>query len=459
MKQASFDSELDKAPHRRSPVEEGATYAISAPTLDRLQVLWENRRFLVRVAAYALLCSALIAFLIPKRYQSTAQLMPPNSQSSSGMALAAAFAGKLGGDLGGLAGDVLGLKSSGDLFIGILRSRTVQDDLITKFDLRNLYGERLWKDARRTLTANTLISEDRESGIITITVTDKDPQRAAAMAREYVTELNLVVTQLTTSSARREREFLEGRLAQVKQDLEDAEKDFGQFASKNGAIDIKEQGKAMVGAAATLQGELIAAESQLQGLKEIYTENNVRVRSLRARVTELQAQLAKMGGKYNGYSDSADSTDESLYPSIRKLPVLGVAFADLYRRTKVQEAVFETLTREYEMAKVAEAKEIPSVKVLDSPDVPERKSFPPRLLIMALGTSFCLGFGVLWVLGLDFWSELDQQAVQKVLVNQITRSVNARMPWALPNGSPFQAACHTVWVKFVRRHPRPEDGR
>jgi capsule polysaccharide export protein KpsE/RkpR len=250
--------------------------------VDRLRLLWEERRFLFRISVYGLAIFTLIAFLIPKRYESSAVLMPPDDQSNSGMMLAAALASKVTGSLGGIAGNMLGVKSSGDLFIGILRSRTVQDDLITKFDLRKEYGTSQWDKTRKILAARTMISEDRKSGIITITVTDNDPRRVAAVAAEYVAQLNIVVSKLSTSSAHRERVFLEERLTQVKQDLESAEKDFSQFASKNGAIDIKEQGRAMVESAAVLEGQLIAAQSELQGLKQIYSENNVRVRSLRA---------------------------------------------------------------------------------------------------------------------------------------------------------------------------------
>jgi capsule polysaccharide export protein KpsE/RkpR len=453
--QTTSSSELEVA-LRPQPVVNDAGEATGDPIMDRLPLLWEKRKFLFRITAYGLLAFTVIAFLIPKRYQSTAQLMPPESQSSSGMALAAEFAQKLGGALAGLSESALGLKSSGELFVGIFRSRTVQDELINKFDLRRVYREQLYEEARRKLTANTLISEDRESGIITITVTDTNPQRATAMAQEYITELNSVVSQLTTSSARREREFLEGRLIQVREDLETAEKDFSQFASKNATVDIKEQGRAMVGAAATLQGELIAAESQLQGLKQIYAENNVRIRSLRARIAELQRQMQQMGGREEIATDATSEQNGQLYPSIRKLPLLGVPYADLYRRTRVQEALFETLTREYELAKVTEAKEIPSVKVLDPPNVPERKSFPPRLLIMVLGAFFSFGLGVIWISGDALWREIRPQAPQKIFVREVVRSVNATMPWAPPNGSLIQAASHKVWTRLVRRRPRLE---
>jgi uncharacterized protein involved in exopolysaccharide biosynthesis len=416
--------------------------------VDRLRLLWEERRFLFRISVYGLAIFTLIAFLIPKRYESSAVLMPPDDQSNSGMMLAAALASKVTGSLGGIAGNMLGVKSSGDLFIGILRSRTVQDDLITKFDLRKEYGTSQWDKTRKILAARTMISEDRKSGIITITVTDNDPRRVAAVAAEYVAQLNIVVSKLSTSSAHRERVFLEERLTQVKQDLESAEKDFSQFASKNGAIDIKEQGRAMVESAAVLEGQLIAAQSELQGLKQIYSENNVRVRSLRARISELQSQLQRLGGKQEVGADATASDSSDLYPSIRKLPLLGVPYADLYRRTRVQEAVFETLTQQYELAKVAEAKEIPSVRVLDPADVPEHKSFPPRLVIMVLGLIFSFACAVVWVAAKSRWAEISPDAQHKVLAEEVFATVNSHMPWATPNGSRFQAKSHQVWKRI-----------
>jgi capsule polysaccharide export protein KpsE/RkpR len=376
--------------------------------------------------------------------------MPPDSQSNSGMAMLAAMASKTGSGLGAFAGDLLGMKSSGALFIGILRSRTVEDRLIDRFDLRRIYSIRLEENARRKLEEDTSISEDRKSGILTITVTDNEPKRAAAIAQAYVEELDRLVAQVSTSSARREREFLEERLKAVQLDLENAEKEFSQFASKNSAIDIKEQGRAMVEAAATLEGQLIAAKSELEGLKQIYTDNNVRVRATRARIAELQNQMDKIGGKGESTSSANSAQGDPLYPSIRKLPLLGVAFADLYRRTRVQEAVFEALTQQYELAKVQEVKETPSVKVLDDAHVPEKKSFPPRLMIMFLCTFLALTGATVLVLGRARWAEVEPTAPGKIFAQEVFQTVNAQMPWATPNGSRVQAATHHVWTRLVR---------
>ena len=427
-------------------------------SLRRLRRLWQERSFLIRAATVGLFLGTLLAFLLPKRFESSVQLMPPDGQSSSGMALLAGLAARTGNGLGAFAGDLLGMKSSGALFIGVLRSRTVEDRLIERFELKHVYGARLEESARRTLSENTSISEDRKSGIITIAVTDRDPKRAAALAQAYVEELDREVAQLSTSSARREREFLEDRLKTVQAELETAEKDFSQFASNNTAIDIKEQGKAMVDAAATLEGQLIAAKSELEGLKQIYTDNNVRVRASRARVNELQNQLEKIGGKGESPSSSGNrGSGDSFYPSIRKLPLLGVTYADLYRRTKVEEAVYETLTQQYELAKVQEVRETPSVKVLDSPTVPEKKSFPPRLEIMFLCTFLAFAGAVALTLVKANWEEIDTQNPGKVLAKEVFRSANEHMPWAPPNGSRLHAMTHRIWLRLVRQNDSASD--
>jgi uncharacterized protein involved in exopolysaccharide biosynthesis len=425
--------------------------------IEPLRILWGKRILVGRAVLAGLLFGTLLAFLLPTRYESSTQLMPPDNQSGSGVAMLAALTAKTGGGLGGYAGDLLGVKSSGALFIGILRSWTVEDRLAKRFDLKKVYGVRLQVDAHRELEENTAISEDRKSGIITITVSDRDPQRAATLGQAYVEELDRLVAGLSTSAAHRERVFLEGRLRAVKLELDQASQQFSQFASKNTAIDIKEQGRAMMDAAATLMGQLIAAESEQKGLEELYTPNNVRVRAVQARITELRRQLEKMGGKTTNEPSDAGATGDSLYPSIRKLPLLGVTYGDLYRQTKIQEVVYETLTQQYELAKVQEAKETPSVKVLDPARVPERKSFPPRLLIMFLCTFLAMAGSAVWVLGRERWEETDPKNPGKALATDVFQTLNAKMPWAPPNGSRLQTMTHRIWMKLARQSRSTED--
>ncbi len=450
---------VPELPEHRLPVAPGPeeTSQENGKSVAYLQLLWQHRRVLARAVLYGFLVSALLAFLIPVRYESTARLMPPDSTQTGGLAMAAAALSGGAGGLGGIASDVLGLKSTSDIFVGILTSRTVQDQLIRQFDLKKLYSDRRMEDARRDLAERTGISVDRKSQIITLTVTDHDAKRAAAMGEAYVAELNRLVAELSTSSARRERIFLEERLKAVSQDLEAAEKEFSQFSSKNTAIDIKEQGKAMVEAAATLQGQYIAAQSELEGLKQVYTDNNVRVRSVRARIAELKRQLEKLGGKGEQGSESSDQQADFLYPSIRKLPLLGVTYADLYRRTRVQEAVFESLTKEYELAKVQEVKEIPTVKVLDSANIPEKKSFPPRLLIIFLGMTLAFAAATTWVFGKTTWDQTDSNDPRKLLAQEVFTTVKAHLPKFSRNGSVNHEASESFSGDIQR--PSDEDDR
>jgi uncharacterized protein involved in exopolysaccharide biosynthesis len=416
-------------------------------TLDRTWLLWESRRLLGHFALCGLILATIVAFLIPKQYESTARLMPPEKDTSSPLAMMAAMAGSgssSGGGsesgLGQVASDLLGAKSQGALYTMVLEGRTIADGLIQRFDLRNVYGVRYWEDARKRLASRTEITEDRKSGVIVIKVKDRDPRRAAQMAQAYVEELNRLVAAVSTSAARRERIFIEQRLKTAKQDLDTAAKQFSEFASQNTAIDIPEQGRAMVEAAAILQGQLIAAQSEVQGLSQIYTNSNVRLRSARARVAEIQRQLVKMSGDNSSFGSGAtgppsnpasvpkdlnskepDPTD--IYPAIRELPLLGVRWADLYLQNRIQEKVYELLTSQYEISKIEEAKETPSVQVYDVADVPEKKSWPPRLLIMVIGMILSFFIGAGWIVGRKEWQDMDSRDPRKQLADHVGHEI------------------------------------
>ena len=259
--------------------------------------------------------------------------------------------------------------------------------------------------------------------------------------------------------------FLEERLKVAKHDLDDATNQLALFSSKNSTLDIQQEGKAMLEAAGAIAGEMIAAQSQVEGLRQIYTDHNSRVRAMQGRVAELRRQLEKLGGTQKSpakeapastfaKSQAADppagpaadppadpSTDpraasfgDMPYPTIRSLPLLGAKYSDFYRRAKIQETVFELLTQQYELAKVQEAKETPSVKVLDPGTVPEKRSFPPRLLIMFLGTVLALSLSVVCVLGSNQWQQTDLDDPRKMLAQEVAATVRARVSWHMRNG-------------------------
>jgi uncharacterized protein involved in exopolysaccharide biosynthesis len=404
-----------------------------------LDLIQHNRRTLLRIVLAGLVISAAIAFLIPKRYEAVARLMPPD-QSDMNTAMLGALTAKAGDAISAVAGNVLGLRTSGATMVGILESRTIQDDLINQFDLRKVYSEKRYNDTRKILEKRTNISEDKKSGIIAISVEDTNPDRAAALAKAYVTDLNTRISQLTTSSAHRERVFLEGRLQSVKLELDAATLKLSRFSSQNKTFDPQVEGKAMMEAASSLQGQLIAAETELKGLEQIYGPENSRVRAASARVAELRNKLTTMSGSSGGASDnSAALSSSQLYPSLEQLPLLGNTYYDLARRAKIDEAVFEVLTKQYELAKVQEAKEIPSIKVLDEPVVPETKSWPPRLFIIIFGTFVAFAFGCIWIMAAAGYQNLDSHDPRRLLVDRFIDPISSR---SLNPAANFRDASH-----------------
>ena len=370
-------------------------------SLEVLSQIWARRGFVLKAALAGGVVAIAIALLLPKKYESTTRLMPPDKNHGNLAAVA-----KLLGDqnMGSLAAEAMGVQAPGALYVQVLGSRTVEDDLIQRFDLRRVYGKKLWKDARNELARNTNIAEDRKSGIISVTVTAKSPQLAADLARRYVQALNDLMAQLDASAAHRERVFIEERLKQVKGDLDHNSMLLGQFSSRNETFDPKEQGKTMVEAAARLQGELIAAEAELRGLQEIYGPENSRVRAAEGKVAELRRDLKGMQG----------SNDEEMdYPSIRKLPLVGLQYSDLYRNVRIQEAVFESLTKQYEMAKVEEARDIPSVRVLDEAEIPEVKSHPKRTPIVLFGIFLGGALAAAYIVTSNLWRNASDEAPLK----------------------------------------------
>jgi capsule polysaccharide export protein KpsE/RkpR len=396
----------------------------TAPTplsIAVLRALWVNWRTIGRFLGVGLILSTAIAFLIPSEYRSTVQLMPPGWQSSA-TRLAAPFSGISIATPGSssLATGLLTIRSPSGPLLGIIGSRTMQDDLISRFDLQRVYHVRYLADARKILGRRTDATEDKPTGIISIAVTDRDPARARDIAAAYVEELDKLVVTMDTSAAHRERVFLEQRLKDVQSNLEASEQQLSHFSSRTETMDQTTQSRAMLDAISRVQGELIAAQSELHGLETTYSDESVRVKQAKARVATLSGELQKLEGvRGNGTPDAG--ADQS-YPSLRQLPLLGATYADLYRNTKTLEVAYELLSRELEAAKIEEAEEIPSVKVLDPPVIAQKKSFPPRLLLIAGGTFLSLLIGGVWIMGLEVWRRIDPSHSARVFAREVAAS-------------------------------------
>jgi len=387
--------------------EPSAQDSFGINSLDFFSVVWPKRWWLAKLAVCSAIAAVIIALVLPNQYESTATLMPPDDTALSGGPLTAALEGVDVSEMSSAAA-LFGNQTTGDVIVGVLQSRTVQEDIIKHLDLIHVYRTKYLADACKELNSRSRIGQDKKSGIISITVTDTDPNRARQIANDYVNELNMLITRLSSSSARRERIFLDDRLKTVTLELNQASQSLGEFSSQNRTENIQDQAKAMLDATGTLQGELIVAEGDLKSLEATYGPDNARVQGAKARVSELRSNLEKMSGEGHEGSES-DFTSDEIYPSLRQLPLLGETYENLYRRTTMLETIYVLLSKQDEIAKVEEAEETPSVRILDQPNVPEKKSSPHRLMIVLAAILFSALCGTSWLMGKAWWTWSAQQ--------------------------------------------------
>jgi tyrosine-protein kinase Etk/Wzc len=392
---------------------------------SRLALLWDRRRVLFDASLWGAALALLAALLSPSRFTSTARLMPPDPPLMEQLALLRSLC-----ELAGFSmeSSKTGASSTfiipANVFATILSSDSIQNGVIEKLGLRKVYGCDTQADARRELSRRTNISVDRKTHFLTIEVTDHDPQRAQQIAAEYIVQLNSLLARVDNSESHRERVFLQQRLLEVGHDLQDAESDFSRFSAGNFLVDLQDEDSTLQQTVLYLQGRLIAEKTQLQALRTVYANDNVRVREAQARIGELTRQIRQLGGHSN--ASLADSAGTAPLIPVRKLPVLGVGYIDLLRRVKVDEALFEALARKYEMAKAEEARELPSVTVLDSPEVPEKQVFPLRVLMIA-GAGLTFLSCVTWIFLKSDWERLAPEDPAKVFTAGVSPSFLRRI--------------------------------
>ena len=419
-----------------------ASIAASPNWLTNARVLWLHRRLLLWVAGISLVAFFGLVFLIPKEFESTARIMPPEHSGPDATMFAALAGRAMGMDgLGGLAASLLGSHNSGALFVDLLRSGSVTGRIIDRFQLDRVYHTRYRVDTAKHLVRMTTIVQDKKSGVISITVRDTDPARARDMAQAYLDELNVLVNRTSTSSAHQERVFIEHRLDAVRRDLDRAEEAMSDFSSTHATIDIHEQTRTMVDAAAKLQAELIVTQGELKSLEQIYGDGNIRVRAAEARLANLKREMVKLGGTSAELStdagdpprhgSSSADADPISYPPLRQLPRLAVPYANLYRSVRVQENVFELLTQQYEVARIQEAKDVPVVSVIDPPGIPEKKSFPRRKLLTLIMTMLMLGATSAWLIARHHWNNISVHDPRRIFVSEIFETLNPKRLWPL----------------------------
>ena len=349
--------------------------------LDYWQVLVKRRRLIYWIVGIAIIFSIVISLLLPKIYAATASTLPPQ-QDSMGSFFGSGLEGLPAGSLGMMSG-LLGMKTPADLWVGLLKSNSVTDAIIDRFRLKELYKKKTQEKTRTNLKENIKILKQKE-GIISITVEDKDPQRAADMANAFIEELDKINKKHGMSSGRRTRIFVEKRLAEARTDLAEAEEAVKSFLEKNKAVKLDVQSKETLEAIGDIKGALMAKEVELQTYLSFATPDHPEVKILRAEVEGLNDKIRELS---EGGEKGDNSKVNDIFIPAKKMPRLGLQYVRLLRKSKIQETLHTLLTQQYEMARIQEAKDSPTVQVLDIAKVPEEKTKPKRGLIVLL-TSF-----------------------------------------------------------------------
>ena len=344
----------------------------SVDLIDLLTVLAQRKKTILQITLSAAVVALIVVLLLPKTYTATTTILPPQqNQSSANMLL-----GQIG-ILGGLSSGDLGLKNPDDLFIAMLSSRYVQDAIIDKYDLRRVYGYQRYQDARKKLNSRSAILAERE-GLISISVTDHDPRRAADIANTYVDELRLLNQSLAVSEAAQRRLFYQQKLDSERDELSKAELGLRQVQEKSGLIQPDAQGRAIVDAVETTRAQVAVKEVQLQAMRTYATANNPDLKRTEEELSGLRSQLAKMER-----STSALGNGNLSIPTGR-LPEVELDYIRRARDLKYHESVYEFLGKQLEAARIDEAKEAVVVQVVDKATEPEKKSGPPRTIIVVV---------------------------------------------------------------------------
>ncbi|WLI88047.1 Wzz/FepE/Etk N-terminal domain-containing protein [Massilia sp. R2A-15] len=351
-------------PSTNLPLRKDAEFSM----LDVAIVVAKRKKFIVSSMLVAAVLAAGVSLLIPNTYTGTAQILPPQQQSG-----ASALLGQLS-SLGGSVGQSLGVKNPNDTYVAMLNSRTVSDNLIKRFDLSHVYDKESPTDLRTELALRSTIFSGKD-GVISIQVDDKNPKRAALLANGYVQELQKLTQTLAVTEASQRRLFFEKQLILAKEGLANAEAALKAVQEKTGLIQLTGQAEAVIRAAAELKAQIGAKEVALGAMRTFATNNNPEIVKLEQELTGMRQQLRKLETGMNaGHGDVSVSTSQ--------VPQAGLEYIRKVRDVKYYETVFELIAKQFELAKIDEAKEGSIIQVLDSAIEPDKKTKPARSIIV-----------------------------------------------------------------------------
>jgi tyrosine-protein kinase Etk/Wzc len=356
--------------------ETGSSEAGEISVLDLLILIAERKRFVLSLTGAFALAAIIVSLLLPKRYTATVTLLPPQQNTSVGASIASSL-GNLG-SLGALAGGGLGIKNPNDMYVAMLKSRTVEDAMVRHFGLMQEYHARYLSDARKDLERRTTIDGNGKDGLIHLSIEAPDPKRAAELANGYVDQFRTLSAHLAITEASQRRLFFEQQLEQAKDSLADAEEALKLTQQKTGLIQLDSQARSLIESAASLRAQIAEKEVQIESLRTFATNANSQLVQAQQELEGLRRQLEKLGGESN--------LDAGLIVPKGQVPQAGLEYLRKLRDVKYHETIFDILARQFEVAKLDEAKQGAIIQVVDPATLPDRRSSPKRAIIVLAAT-------------------------------------------------------------------------
>jgi tyrosine-protein kinase Etk/Wzc len=380
--------------------------------LDLLLVLARHKLFIFLTTTLFAVVAIVVALLSTPIYQGTTRLVPPSGGSG-----AAAMLAQMG--VPDFAAGSLGLKTPGDLIVSIVKSRTVADGIIARFNLMERYETEFADNARAAVSANLSAQADPKTGIISLSYQDEDPALAAEITNAFVDELRTVLQGLSITQASQQRLFVEEQLKKAQLDLIRVEDALREYQKATGILDAGAQATALMEAVANLRAEVAAKEVALRSARTFGTTQNPQVQRLQAELAGLRDQLARL--------EAQSGTEVGLVP-LKNLPDAGLEYARLLRDLKFNETLHGLLLRQYEQARMSEANEPTVIQVVDEAVVPDKRIKPKRTLMVVLATVLGGFISLFGAFVLDFLRSAKADPSRSAKVTALKEALSLRRP-------------------------------
>lgn len=393
--------------------------------LDVLIIVTQRKKLVGVLTAFCTGIALVLAFVLPQSYTATVTILPPQGNTSMSTMLASQLAG-MGSAVSGMAGTMLGMKNVNDMYVSMLKSRTVEDAVIQRYGLQSEYRKTYLAETRKALEHHAKIDGSTKDGLIRLNFSDRNPNRASEIANGYVEQFKDLSEHLAITEASQRRVVFENQLEKTKADLENADEALKRTQLSTGMVQVDGQARAMIDSAARLRAQIVAKEVQIEAMRSYAGDENPALTQAQTELDGLKAQFDKLVGSKGG------SADDVFLPK-GEVPQAGLEYVRRLRDVKYYEAIFDVLAKQLELAKLDEAREGAFIQVVDPAVPPEQKSFPKRGLFTLAGLAVGFTSGIMLALLQGGLARMEHNPVTKDKLDLLKRSIwSGRHPQRKP---------------------------